>query len=261
MELKTIGFFGDSFCELESNKHSIDNGYKTYIQQLKEYYNLEIVNMGMGGSSVWDVVINQLGTLIKNNKVPDVCVFSWTHSGKLFHRKSRSLHYASVFHGNNDAKFEWFAKEYPDAGYNFFDKEVYATAKQYFIHLYDQEKSDIEHLALMQYIDNNILNTLTNTKIVHLWSFGSHNFNLENGWHPDNIKYPYVWKNGATILPALMSLSMINYPWPTQPAIDDRPNHIEGDKNNTVFEWIKYAIETGETKDYSSDIIKRWNEK
>ena len=258
MALKTIGFFGDSFCEMLSNQHSKDNDYKTYIQLLQESYGADVVNLGMGGSSIWDVLINQLNPLIQSNTVPDVCVFVWTHSGKIFHKTSRSLHYSGVFHGDNEKKFEWFAKTYPNAGYNFFDKAVYEAARQYYIHLYDQEKADLEYLALLQYIDNNILNTL-DTRIVHLWAFGSHNFDIENGWHPDNVVYPYTWKNGATILPALMSLSMSGYPWPKQPAIDDRPNHLEGNKNNTVFEWIKYAIETGETKDYSSDIIKRWN--
>jgi hypothetical protein len=258
MALKTIGFFGDSFCEYAVHQHSVDNNYKTYIQQLKEHYNLEILNLGMGGSSVWDVLINQLNPLIKANTVPDVCVFSWTHSGKLFHRTSRSLHASGVLYGDNQKKFDWFAKTYPKAGYNFFDKTIYEAAKQYFMHLYDQEKADIEHVALMQYIDNNVLSTL-NSKIIHLWSFGSHNFNMPNGWHPDNISYPYIWKNGTTILPSLMSLSMPGYPWPVQPAIDDRPNHLEGDKNDTVFEWIKYAIEHEKTMDYTKDVIKRWD--
>jgi hypothetical protein len=258
MALKTIGFFGDSFCEYAVHQHSTDSNYKTYIQQLTEHYNLEILNLGMGGSSIWDVLLNQLNPLIKSNTVPDICVFAWTHSGKLYHKQSRSLHYSGVFHGNNEKKFDWFAKTYPDAGYNFFDKSVYEAAKQYYIHLYNQEKADIEHLALLEYIDNNVLSKL-NSKIVHLWSFGSHNFDIENGWHPDNITYPYTWKNGTTILPALMSLSIPGYPWPTQPAIDARPNHLEGDKNDTVFEWIKYAIEHGKTMNYTNDVIKRWN--
>jgi hypothetical protein len=259
MALKTIGFFGDSFCEYVSNTHSTDHGYKTYIQLLQETYKLDVVNLGMGGSSVWDVLLNQLGPLINSNSVPDVCVFVWTHSGKLYHKKSRSLHYSGVFHGDNEKKFKWFAETYPNAGYNFFDKDIYEAARQYYIHLYDQKKIDIEHLALLEYIDNHVLSKL-NTNIIHMWAFGSHNFNMENGWHPDNVTYPYTWKNGTTILPALMSLSIPGYPWPKQPAIDDRPNHLEGDKNQLVFEWIKHAIETRTNKDYTTEVVKRWNQ-
>jgi len=256
----TIGFFGDSFCALENNEHSISNEYKTYIERLKDHYNADIVNLGMGGSSIWDLLLVQLDPLIKSNTVPDICVFVWTHSGKIFHRTSRSLHPSSALKGFNKEKFDWFAKTYPNAGYNFFAKEVYEAAKEYYLHLHDNEKADIEHVALLQYIDNNVLNRLpSKTKIVHLWAFGSNNFESPLGWHPDNITYPHTWKHGATILPGMMSLSVSNHPWPKYPVLDNRPNHLEGDtKNEMVFQWIKYAIETNQSMDYTTDVVNMW---
>jgi hypothetical protein len=259
MDIKTIGFFGDSFCALESNEHSTKHGYATYIKKLKNHYDAKIVNLGMGGSSVWDLYFNQLLPLIKSNSVPDICVFVWTHSGKIFHRTSRSLHASAALNGFNKKKFDWFAKTYPSVGYNFFAKEIYEAAKEYYLHLYDQEKEDLEHIAQLQYIDNNVLNLLPeSTKIIHLWAFGSSNFSLDNGWHPDNISYPHNWKHGTTILPCLMSLSAADYTWPVYPVADERPNHLEGDKNSLVFDWIKYAIDTEQNKDYTTDVVKRW---
>ena len=259
MALTTIGFFGDSFCALENNEHSTKHDYKTYIEQLVSHYNAEILNLGIGGSSVWDLYFNQLLPLIKKNTVPDICVFVGTHSGKLFHRTSRSLHASAALKGFNKEKFDWFAKTYPNENYNFFDKNVYEAAKEYYLHLYDQEKEDLEHIAQLQYIDNNVLNMLpTTTKIVHMWAFGSNNFSKDNGWHPDNISYPHKWKHGITIHPCLMSLSISNYPWPVYPISDERPNHLEGDKNQLVFESIKTAIDTNKSIDITPEVLRRW---
>jgi len=258
----TIGFFGDSFCELKSNAHSIENNYKTYIELLADHYNADIVSLGMGGSSIWDVNFNQLGPLIKSNRVPDICVFVWTHSGKIYHPRSRSLHSSAALRGFNQEKFDWFAKTYPDVGYNYFDKNIYEAAKQFYMYLYDQEKEDIEHIAQLQYIDNNVLNTLpATTKIIHLWAFGANNFQKENGWHPDNISYPHEWKHGVTIKPCLMSLSVSDHGWPKYPVTDYRPNHLEGvKKNEMVCQWVKDAVETGQSADYTSTVLNMWTQ-
>ena len=256
----TIGFFGDSFCALEKNEDSIINGYTTYIEKLKNHYCADIVNLGMGGSSVWDLYFNQLLPLVKKNKVPDICVFVWTHSGKIFHRTSRSLHASSSLNGFNKEKFDWFAKTYPNVGYNFFAKEIYEASKQYYLHLYDQEKEDLEHIAQLQYIDNNVLNLLPlSTKIVHLWAFGSNSFSKDNGWQPENILYPHVWKHGVTVLPCLMSLSVADYNWPVYPITDTRPNHLEGNKNDLIFDSIRSAIDLNQNIDLTTEVTRRWN--
>lgn len=263
-KIKTVGFFGDSFCTKLNNPHSIEQGYQTYIEQTRDYYNAEIVNLGYGGSSVWDSFLIQLRPLIQSHTVPDVCVFVWTHSGRLFNRSSRSIHQSSGILGYNPKKEKWFKKEYPGKT-NPFSKDIWEAAKQYYMYLYDEEKEQYEHMAILEYIDNNVLSKFPpSTKIIHFWAFGSPKSWDLNSFHPDNILYNYQWKHGVEIRPALNSLSFagnesnkFDYPM-----IDHRPNHLEGDKNSMVFRFIKNAIENyedGIILNYSKEISEMWN--
>jgi len=263
--IKTIGFFGDSFCTKLNNPHSIENNYQTYIEKTRDFYNAKIVNLGFGGSSVWDSLLIQLQPLINSQSIPDVCVFVWTIPGRLFDRKARCIHSSSGILGYKPEKEKWFAKEYPGKP-NPFTKELWEAAKQFYMYLYDREKEEIEHRAILEYIDNNVLTKLPQaTKIIHFWSFGTPNTWDFDGFHPSNISYSYKWKHGVEIQPALISLSIAGDKSSTfhYPKMDDRPNHLDGDeKNNIVCNWIKTAIDNyqdGTIIDYTATIKEMWN--
>ena len=49
-----IGFFGDSFC---AKRYSYSLNYSTYISMLANHYNAKIVNLGVGGSSIGDLIL------------------------------------------------------------------------------------------------------------------------------------------------------------------------------------------------------------
>lgn len=260
--METIGFFGDSFCEHLNNQHSIDNNYKTYMELCRDNLGLKIVNMGMGGSSIYDVVLKQLNPLIKSNSVPDVCVFFWTIPQRLYHPVCRSIHLASALAGYNSKKEAWFSKTYPNET-NWFSKDIWDAAQQYFMHLYDEEKSQLEYVSFLQYIDNNILPKL-NSKIIHLWSIGNVNDWELNSFKPDNINYVHDWSHGVEVRPSLMSISAVNGNTFKYPIIDDRPNHLDGQlKNDMVFDYIAQALnhyEDSNLLDYTDGVNKLWNE-
>lgn len=263
-KIKTVGFFGDSFCTKLNNPHSIEHGYQTYIEQTRDYYNANIVNLGYGGSSVWDALLIQLNPLIASKSIPDVCVFVWTNSGRLFNRTARSIHASSGIAGYRPEKEKWFETAYPGKT-NPFTKDLWEAAKQFYLYLYDQEKEELEHRAILEYIDNNVLSTFSSsTKIIHFWAFGNPKSWDFDGFYPNSISYNYNWKHGVEIRPALNSLSIAGDAQNTfqYPKIDDRPNHLEGVKNTMVFQFIKNAIdeyENGKILNYSNDISAMWN--
>ena len=209
--MKTIGFFGDSFCAERVNGHSLLHRYDSYMVKLENHYGCKTVNTGVGGSGVWDLIINQFNAL---DIIPDVCVFFWTKPGRLFHREVRKLSVGHVLQP------KWYS-------YNPFKKPVYDAARGYYLHLLDWEKEQLEYLSAIEYFDRHTLSKL-NSKIVHLWcvEVGNHRF-----------------MNGVELHPALYNLSLINST-PDAMDRDARCNHLEGDtKNELVFSWIKDAVD------------------
>lgn len=245
---KTIGFFGDSFCAESYNHHSLFNGYKTYISLVAKHYNAKIVNLGHGGSSVWDAVLLQLTPLIEQNKVPDICVFVWSMPGRLFHRKVRRLNSGDALHPKLHT-------------YNPFQKNVWSAAKEYYTYLHDQEFSDIQHEAALRYIDDVILPKIADKKIVHLWAAGK-----PEGWYLDRFRpskttYHHTWKHGSEIRPSLASLSLYDSDIDVL-GNDHRTNHLDGKfKNETVFNWIKLAVDNPNSFWDYSKIIDRFYDK
>jgi len=196
-----IGFYGDSFC----TSRTTDLGFTTYIQKTADYYNAEIVNLGVGGSSVWDVIMLQYP---KENP-PDISVFCWTSPDRLFHRTCRRLTHNIHKH------------QLPDS-------DLQIAASMYFKHLHDVEKSTLEAKAAMYYFDNTVLK-YSPSKIVHLWSFGKNYQELD-------YTEVYTFTHGNDTSLSLVDLAEFGHAY---------PNHIYGDENNNkIFEIIKNAVDS-----------------
>lgn len=252
--IKTIGFFGDSFCADEKVKwsnvsdRSIDfwnvNKYTTYIELLSKHYNAEVVSLGHKSSSIYDLYFNQFKPLVDSGKVPDICIFVWTNSGRLFHRKVREL-----THNVLDL--------------NTVKDPIWKAAKDYYLYLQDTEKDELDYISFLQYFDLNILSKL-NSKIVHLWSFGNTGVKPnKDTFHPTKEKYFYKWTNGVEIRPSMSSIALVNS------SIKDVydhywPNHLRGDmKNRIVFEYIISAIdnyESGKLINFTDNVTDLWTE-
>lgn len=205
-----IGFFGDSFCMELENIHSEKYQYTTYIDLIKNYYSADIVHLGEGGSSVWDVIINQFPAY--QDTPPDICIFCWTDTYRLFHKDFRSLTSGSVLNLKDKDRNEDHLKY----------KDVFEAAKHYFLKLHDPVKADLEAIAALHYFDDYVLGKIANkTKIIHMWSFE---------------KY-YQWTHGVEITTPLLSISKLKN---SHPDDDYAPNHLgDQDKNNKLFELIK----------------------
>lgn len=228
--MTTIGFFGDSFCAEVSNQHSESNGYKTYIEKLISHYNADLVNLGVPGCSVWDTTLIQFKPFEKNP--PDICIFSWTGGGGLFHRTQRDLHFPRIILNENSS-------------------DLIKAAKGYFEYFFDDEKASLEVSSMMMYFDETILSKIYDkSKIIHLWSLGKIPYNMkitDDDPYNHYTEYHHKWKYGKEIRPALMSKS---YEGVYKRSIievlklDKRPNHISGEEsNNIVFEEIKKLID------------------
>lgn len=226
-----IGFYGDSFCRDKTHPK-----YETYISLLLKHYNAELTHLGFGGSSQWDLIIEQFQK--DEHNLPDVCIFTWTEYSRLYHNKVRHIK-------------AWEALEYADKKfkitptYSFgLQSDVWKSAEAYYKHIYDDHKSRLEYASSLYYFDNVILEAHKNTKFIHLWSYGDQIESLLPGddplqyWEPNNLKYLHTWRNGVEIRPSLMSIA-------TRNGIDyEAANHIPGNESNMlVFEQIKKAIE------------------
>lgn len=241
---KTIGFFGDSFCAERFNHHSFYYGYKTYISILAKHYDAKVVNLGHGGSSVWDTILLQLNPLIEKNQVPDICVFVWTFPGRLFHRNVRRINSGD-------------ALNYKLHTYNPLHKNIWQAARDYYLYLYDHELANIEYEAALRYIDDIILPKIADKKIVHLWAAGKTDGWDEDTFKPSNVGYHHTWNHGSEIRPCLSSLSLYDADLDTL-GNDHRTNHLDGDfKNQTVANWVKLAVDNPNSFwDYSIIIDK-----
>lgn len=233
---QTIGFFGDSFCANESNSHSVAYGYKTYIELLKDHYNSKIVHLGKEGSSIYDVVLMQLEPFLRENKFPDVCVFCWTNSGRLYHPRVRNINFASA------SSYKSGINDNLDS-IDSIDSIVWQAAQMYYNHLHDHRKEFLEYRSLLAYIDQCFLPDFpSTTKVIHLWSMGHSNWN-DNNFNPNAINYPHTWTHGSEIRPALLSLSLYDNQKEIL-GVDPRCNHLDGQlKNKLVFSWIQQAID------------------
>ena len=210
--MKTIGFFGDSFCATIKNDHSVFNRYETYIEKLSKNYDAKIVNTGHGGSSVWDCILLQYQSFIKKNKLPDICVFTWTEPSRLFHRDYRYLNHMSIENSNLKKT----------------NTKIYNASLNYFHHLFDLEKHNLEYTSLLYYFDKEVISKEKNTKFIHLWCF--------------NESVRHRWSTGVEVRPSL-------YPNLTRdiPSNDPAANHLGSEeKNKLVYNVIKDAIDNYE---------------
>ena len=205
-----IGFFGDSFCQtVDTRKFR----FTSYLKKLADHYNADIVHTGVAGSSIGDVLLNQLPDYIN---VPDIFVFVWTDPPRLFNQNIRNINPGSIEHHSGP---------------------IWQAARDYYKYLHDDRLSIIQYIALLEYIDNNVLpSILPTSKIIHLWSF--------KGFYDKD--YYYKWKSGVEIRPALWNVATT--PVDGQPITIDlanaTPNHLKGDeRNDLVFTWIREAID------------------
>jgi hypothetical protein len=206
MSKKTIGFFGDSFCK---SMNIYDK--TTYIDMVADDLDLEVVNLGVAGSSIEDAILIQFENFISANNVPDICVFLWTDSHRLFNRNNRNLNGGSI------------SRPTPLS-------ETISAAKNYYAVLYDYKWHELRHRAILYYFNKVLLSQFPDKKILNLWSFGEAKqvrSNDKETFTLDNIVYPCRFSRGVEIRPALVHLSVTETEKLIDLGNDVRPNHLE----------------------------------
>ena len=140
--MKTIGFFGDSFCA--------SNQPESWCNILQQKLGASRIQwFGEPGRSIWSTMF-KFNDLIAQNRVPDISVFCWTEPYRLYHPK----HILS-------------ANTQPLEGV---DPNMYKALDEYWIHLHSYDKDEMAYEYALKHYDQNILSTV-DSEIVQMWSF------------------------------------------------------------------------------------------
>jgi len=140
--MKTIGFFGDSFCasnQLESWCNILAN--KLGIDRPRWF--------GRSGASIWSVFF-QYNRLIKENDVPDISIFCWTEPYRLYDKN------LPLTLNTKPEKVE--------------DTKIYKALDDYWVYLHRQYKDEMAYEYSLKYYDQQVLSKV-DSKIVQMWSF------------------------------------------------------------------------------------------
>lgn len=133
---KTIGFFGDSFCGNTSEQ--------SWTTILAKKLNLDVVNVGMNGSSIWSAIL-KYNALADKKQLPDISIFCWTNPYRLYHPNKPVLLSSA---DNEDQKK---VSNLDDA------------VKKYFAYLWFNEKELLNYKYTLEYFDKEVL--VKNNKI------------------------------------------------------------------------------------------------
>ena len=140
--MKSIGFFGDSFCA--------SNQPESWCNILQKKLGADRIRwFGNPGKSIWSIFF-QYNNLIKENKVPDISIFCWTEPYRLYHPKH-------ILSANTE----------PLEGV---DPKLYKALDDYWIHLHNYDKDEMAYEYALKHYDQNILSKVDST-IVQMWSF------------------------------------------------------------------------------------------
>lgn len=192
-----IGFYGDSFCCETNNVHNLLGNYDTFITKIKKHYKADLTNLGIGGSSYWDVILKQFNL----ENIPDVCIFFWTSYHRIYHPKVRNLTYGTVRNIRvKDLKLS-----------NLINYKIYKAADQFYQNLYDDHKAREEMISSLYRFDREILSNLSETKIIHAWCF----------------EQTYQWSNGK-VLPFILNDIVGD-------GSKLAPNHLDGNERNELL--------------------------
>mgnify|MGYP003117991958 FL=1 len=140
--MKTIGFFGDSFCA--------SNQPESWCNILQQKLGARRIRwFGEPGRSVWNTMI-KFNRLIDTNQVPDISIFCWTEPYRLYHPKL-------ILTANTE----------PLEGV---DPKIYKALEDYWKYFQNYEKDEMTYEYALKYYDQHILSKV-DSQIVQMWSF------------------------------------------------------------------------------------------
>jgi hypothetical protein len=222
--MKIVGF-GDSFITPAIQNYA-------YTNLVAKHFNAEFESFGLEGSGTWDAYF-QLEKYLKDNPAPDVVLFAWSASMRLYHPEVRNICYNSAVLNPAEPESPTF-------------KPLWKAAKAYYEYLYDAPKANMDHSCLYYWIDTVLVPKYPNTKFIHMWSFPN---NACNFGKPQDMEYLYEFTTAVEIRPALIHLSYLDE-WPNDLSKETRIHHMTPKMHNILADTIIAAIE-----DYNSGLL------
>lgn len=140
--MKTIGFFGDSFCAGREPE--------SWCVLLANQLNAQITHWGEPGRSIWTTFF-KFNQLNKTNGLPDICILCYTEPYRLYHT-------SLILSANTE----------PVEGV---DPKIYEALEQYWIHLHNYDKDELAYEYAVKWFDHDVLSKIKNKTIVQMWSF------------------------------------------------------------------------------------------
>ena len=140
--MKTIGFFGDSFCA--------SNQDESWCNILQEKLGCERPRwFGQPGRSIWTTFMH-FNHLIKMDRVPHVSVFCWTEPYRLYH--------PSLILSANTEPLEGV------------DPKVYEALEDYWKYLHNYDKDEMSYEYALRHYDEHVLSKVDG-EVIQMWSF------------------------------------------------------------------------------------------
>jgi hypothetical protein len=200
--MKTIGYFGDSFCESQEKD--------SWCVLLADKLKCEVKHWGRGGSSVWSVFLDYQ-RLLHNDALPDVCVFCYTEPYRLYHPTVPLAYGVQPFPGP--------------------DENLWKAADMYYVYLQDRKKDELAYRYALQWFDQNELPRAKDKKIVQMWSIRP----FELAGYPGNIKL----QTGTFIDESILRHACDGETKPKLGKFDpDLSNHMTPEQNRTWADII-----------------------
>lgn len=215
--MKIVGF-GDSFITPNDLHYS-------YTNIIAEHFNTTFEHYGKEGSGAWDAYF-QLEKYLKDNSAPDVVLFAWSASARLYHPVIRDLCFSSVVIN---------PKETRDPNHRL----IVHAANAYYRYLHDINKTDLEHSCLYHWIDTVLVPRYPNTKFIHMWGFPKKSCDFGN---PLEMEYLHDFTTAVELRPALIHLSYLDE-WPGDLSKETRCHHMTPKMHRILADTIIAAIE------------------
>lgn len=167
--MKTIGYFGDSFCESQKAD--------SWCVLLANRLDAEVVHWGKGGASIWNIFM----AVEKLKTKPDIMVFCWTEPYRLYHPTLPLAKGAVPFDGP--------------------DKNIWKAADMYYVYLQNYDKDELAYRYALQWFDQHELKQYeSNSQILQTWSMKpfelagkSSNIVLKTGKFLDLSMLEFAW--------------------------------------------------------------------
>jgi hypothetical protein len=172
--MRTIGFFGDSFCA--------SNQPESWCVLLAKRLGAVINHWGVGGASVWSTFIS-FEKLKKQRTLPDVLIFCWTEPYRLYHAKLPLAKGAVPILGE--------------------DTNIYKAADMYYVYLQNYNKDEIAYTYALQWFDQHELKSIEKKHtILQTWSMKpfelsgrASDIHLQTGVFLDESMLEFAWGN------------------------------------------------------------------